>query len=453
MMRPHVVYALLRLKKTWQQDSVSMSFIALLAVTARRNVDRPLRRTPCQCVATFVVLACHSIHETEFHPMTSQLHTFALAGAIATALVACSKPEQQAMPTPEVGVIQAKTQTLPLQIGMVGRLSSFRSADVRARVSGVLQKRLYTEGTDVEEGQALFKIDPAPLNAALSSAQGQLASAQASHANAKVAADRARRLAPQQYVSQSDLDNAEATERTAAAALQQARAAVETARINLGYATVTAPISGRAGKQQVTEGALVGSSDVTLLTTVDQIDPLYVNFAVSSDELTQLRQAQSQGSVQLTADGKSSVEVMLGDGSKYAHGGTLDFSSVTVDPGTGAVTLRALLPNPERALLPGTFVTLQATLGQRSNAILLPQAAIQRDATGAYALVVNKDGKVNRKNVTAEGQQQNQWLITAGLQDGDQVIVDGVQKIKEGAPAKATPWKPVSVQSAAPAQQ
>jgi membrane fusion protein (multidrug efflux system) len=322
---------------------------------------------------------------------------------------------------------------------------------VRARVSGVLLQRVYTEGSDVKEGQAMFRIDPAPLQATLSSAQAQLASAQATYTNAHVAAERARSLAPQKFVSRSDLDSAEAQERSAAAAVQQARAAVTTAKINLGYASVTAPISGRAGKQQVTEGALVGEGSATLLTTIDQIDPLYVNFSMNSQELAQLQAAQSQGNVELSGDGKTTIDVLLGDGSKYAHSGTLDFSSVTVDPSTGTVSLRASLPNPEHALLPGAFVTFQATLGQRNAAFLIPQAGIARDAMGAYAMVVGKDGKVVRKNVTADGQQQGNWVVTSGLQAGDKVIVDGLQKVKEGAPATATPWQPTAPGASKPA--
>ncbi|MBN6148732.1 efflux RND transporter periplasmic adaptor subunit [Xanthomonas sp. AmX2] len=374
--------------------------------------------------------------------MTSPLRSLALACAVLVVLASCKKQEQQAMPPPEVGVLEAKPQSLPLQRELVGRLSAYRSADVRARVAGVLEKRLYTEGTDVKEGQPLFQIDPAPLRASLASAQGQLASAEATYANAKVTASRARSLAPQSYVSKSDLDAAEATERTSAASVQQARAAVETARINLGYATVTAPIAGRAGKQQVTEGALVGQGDTTLLTTIDQLDPLYVNFSMSSDELAQLRQAQAQGNVALNDEGKSTVQVKLGDGSTYAQPGTLDFSDTAVDPSTGSVTLRALLPNPDRVLLPGAFVSFVANLGQRNNAYLIPQEAILRDANGAYALVVGKDGKVARKNVVTVGQQEGKWIITSGLQAGDQIIVSGLQKAKEGAPAKATPWTP-----------
>ena len=383
--------------------------------------------------------------------MTTVLRTLALAGAVALAVAACKKQEMPQMPPPQVGVIDAAPQTLPLQRDMVGRLAPFRSADVRARVSGVLLQRVYTEGSDVKEGQVLFRIDPAPLQATLRSAQAQLASAQASYTNAHVAAERARSLAPQKFVSRSDLDSAEAAERSAAAAVQQARALVTSARIDLGYASVTAPISGRANKQQVTEGALVGEGSATLLTTIDQIDPLYVNFSMNSQELAQLQAAQSQGSVELSGVGKTTIDVLLGDGSKYAHSGTLDFSSVTVDPGTGTVSLRATLPNPEHVLLPGAFVTFQATLGQRNAAFLIPQPAVQRDAMGAYALVVGKDGKVVRKNVTTEGQQQGSWIVTAGLQAGDKVIVDGLQKVKEGEPATATRWQPSAAGASKPA--
>ncbi|MDV3468370.1 efflux RND transporter periplasmic adaptor subunit [Stenotrophomonas sp. C3(2023)] len=376
--------------------------------------------------------------------MIAPLRTLALTCAIAVALAACSKPEQQTPPPPEVGVIEAKPQTLPLQRELVGRLSPYRSADVRARVPGVLLKRVYQEGSEVKQGQVLFLIDPAPLQASLNASEAQLASARASYANAKVAADRARSLAPQAYVSKADLDAAEAAERTAQAAVRQAEASVSSSRISLGYAQVTAPISGVAGKQQVTEGALVGQGDVTLLTTVDQLDPLYVNFSLSVDELSQLRAAQAKGSLALSGDGKASVQVQLADGSSYGQSGTLDFSSTTVDPATGAVSLRAVLPNPDRILLPGAFVSFQATLGERNNAYLVPQQALQRDATGGYLMVVGGDGNVVRRNVTTEGTQGGNWLVTGGLQAGDKVIVAGVQKVKEGAPASAKPWTPGS---------
>jgi len=371
------------------------------------------------------------------------LRTFGVACAITVALSACSKPEQQqAPPPPEVSVLEMKPQTLPLERDLVGRLSAYRSADVRARVDGVVLKRLYTEGANVKQGQPLFQIDPSQLKATLLQAQGQLAAAEATYANAKITASRARSLAAQQYVSRADIDAAEANERSSRASVQQARGAVESARIQRDFATVTSPITGRAGIQRVTEGALVGAGEATLLTTVDQIDPLYVNFAMSSDELAALRQAQRSGNVQLSANGTSTINVKLGNGMQYPHPGTLDVSAVTVDPSTGTVSLRATLPNPEQSLLPGAFVTFKASLGQRNNAYLLPQQAVQRDATGPYALLLGKDGKVTRKNLTTDGQQKGQWVITGGVGPGDQVIVDGVQKAKEGQPAKGVPWSP-----------
>ena len=339
-----------------------------------------------------------------------------------------------AMPPPEVGVVTLQPAAVPLVKELVGRLSAYRSADVRARVPGVLQRRVYEEGSDVAKGQVLFIIDPAPLQAALGQAEAAQAQAQANYANAKAAADRARTLAPQKFISQADLDNALAAERSAAAALQAGKAAVATARINLGYATVRAPISGRAGKQQVTEGALVGQGDATLLTTVDQIDQMYVDFSLGVDELAQVRAASDGGTRQ--------VQVLLPDGSVYRQPGTLDFSADVVDPATGAVALRARVPNPEHTLLPGTFVTVRATLGEQRAAFRVPQTAVQRDVQGPYVMVVGADGKVARKNVTTERQDQADWIVSKGLAPGDKVVVSGLQRVQPGAPAKAVPWTP-----------
>jgi membrane fusion protein (multidrug efflux system) len=373
------------------------------------------------------------------------------------ALVGCGKGAGQPpqAPTPQVGVVQARPQAVPLTKDLVGRLSAYRSADVRARVSGVLVKRAYQEGTDVKQGQLLFQIDPAPYRAALNAALATLAQDQASYANYHATAARYRSLRPQGYVSQQDLDNAEANERTAAAAVKQAQANVESARINLGYTSVTSPIDGRAGQQQVTEGALVGTSTAdagassTLLTTVDQLDPLYVNFTMSAADMEMMRHAQTTGSVVLSDPNKTTVQITLPDGSKYDQDGTLDFSDTTVNPTTGAINLRALVPNPQRRLLPGMYVTLTANLGQRNNVFLIPQQGILRDVTGAYALVVGQDGKVQRKGVTADTTSGTDWVVTGGLATGDQVIVSGVQAVQPGAPAKATPWQP----DAAPSPQ
>lgn len=371
------------------------------------------------------------------------------------ALTACGKGKEQGppqMPPPEVGVIRIQPQSSPLTKDLVGRLSPYRSADVRARVAGVLLKRTYTEGTDVKQGQLLFQIDPAPLKAALSAAEASLAQAQATYTNARINAQRARELAPKGYISKSDLDNAQASERSAAAAVQAARANVQTARISLGYASVTSPIDGRAGQQQVTEGALVGNGgDATLLTTVDQIDPLYVNFTMSVADMEQMRRAQSSGSVTLAEPNKASVQIALPDGSAYTEAGTLDFSSTTVDPATGAVNLRAQIPNPKHSLLPGMYVTLKAQLGEQHKVFLVPQEAVLRDTVGAYVFTVGKDGKVARRDVATSAASDGNWVVTAGLAAGEQVIVSGVQNVKEGAPAKASPWQPHAAGNRGPA--
>ena len=371
--------------------------------------------------------------------MTLSLRALAIAGFTVVALAACGKDQGAGpggpggqMPPPEVGVVTMQATHVPLQQQLVGRLAAFRSADVRARVPGVLQRRVYEEGSDVREGQVLFLIDPAQLQAALGQSEASLAQAQATYANAKSAADRARQLLPQKFISRSDYDNAIAAERSAGAAVQQAKAGVETSRINRGYATVRAPISGRAGKQQVTEGALVGQGDATLLTTVDQIDPLYVDFSMSVEQLAQVRRLDD-------GSGQREVQVLLPDGSVYAHPGTLDFSGDIVDPATGAVALRARVPNPERQLLPGTFVSVKATLGEQQAAYRVPQVALQRDAQGAYVLVVGKDGKVARKDVTTSGLDGADWIVSSGLANGDQVIVSGLQRAQPGQPAKAAP--------------
>jgi len=356
------------------------------------------------------------------------------------ALTACGGKEQaQTPPPPEVGVIEARPQTVPLTRDLVGRLTPYRSADVRARVAGVLQRRAYQEGSDVREGQVLFEIDPAPLQAALGVARGQLAQAEASYANARATAERARRLAPERFVSQSDLDNAVAAERSAAAAVEAARAGVRSAQINLDFATVASPIAGRAGKQQVTEGALVGQGEATLLTTVDQLDPLYANFSINSSELSQLRAAAN---VSLAGTGNTPVEVLLPGGKVHAEPGMLDFADTTVDPATGAVSMRALVPNPDKALFPGSFVTLKAKLGELHGAFLVPQEAVLRDANGAYVRIVDAEGKVERRNVATGAVQDGQWIVTSGLAAGDKVIVSGLQKVQDGAPATAIPWQP-----------
>jgi membrane fusion protein (multidrug efflux system) len=368
-------------------------------------------------------------------------------------LAACSKgaPPQQQAPPAEVGVVEAKAQAIPLTRDLVGRLSATRTADVRARVAGVLQKRVYTEGTDVKEGQLLFQIDPAPLKAALNAQLANLAAAEATARNNHVAAERARSVASKGLLSKTDQDNAEAAERTSAAAVKQAQANVDSAKINLSYASVIAPISGRAGQQQVTEGALVGQSDATLLTSIWQIDPIYVNFTEAVGELDQLQRAQASGDVSLETQNRAKVELVSANGTPYGAPGTLDFSDVTVDASTGAVSLRGIVPNADHKLLPGMYVNVRVTLGELKRAYLINQAAVQRDAGGAYLYVVGGDGKVAQKKVKADALRGDSWLVSDGLVDGDQVIVSGVQQVHAGAAAKAKPWTPNQPPAAAPA--
>jgi len=359
------------------------------------------------------------------------------------ALAACGKDKPQtppAMPPPEVGVIQVHPQNVPLTKDLVGRLAAYRSADVRARVPGVLLKRTYEEGTDVKQGQLLFQIDPAPLKAALGASSGALAQAQAAYTNAKTFAQRARELAPKGFISKVDLDNALAAERSAAAAVQAASANTQSARINLGYANVTAPIAGRAGKQQVTEGALVGNGEATLLTTVEQIDPLYVNFTMSVAAMEQMRSAQRSGDLTLAKPDQATVRITLPDGSTYGQPGVLDFSDTSVNPATGAVDLRATIPNPQHQLLPGMYVTLTATLGEHNKVFVVPQQAVLRDTVGAYVMAIGADGKVERKDVTTAETRGGDWVISSGLKSGDTLVVSGIQNVKAGSPAKASPW-------------
>lgn len=390
------------------------------------------------------------------------LRTSLMALGLTAALAACHKQEApQQPPPPEVGVITAQPQDVPLVQDQVGRVSSFRTADVRARVPGILLKRLYDEGTDVKAGQKLFQIDPQPLKAELDSQLALLASARATAANSKATADRNRGLIGKNYVSRQDLDTAEATERTSNASVKQAEANVQSARINLGFTDVVSPIDGRAGRQQVTEGALVGQSDTTLLTQVDEIDKVYVNFNMSVGDLDTMRSAAAKGDVTLSDTNQSTVRIQLPDGSDFGEQGAMDFSSATVNPQTGTVDLRALVTNTGTRLLPGQFVTVKANLGSLHNVYLVPQAGVLRDANSAYVMVVDKatvkdatgkeqtiDSAAVRRPVQTDRISGSNWIVTGGLKPGDKIIVQGVPKAKENSPVKASPAQ----QAAAPAQ-
>jgi membrane fusion protein (multidrug efflux system) len=391
---------------------------------------------------------------------TRTLRSFFLATFAGALVAACGKggapQQQQQMPPAEVGVLVAKAQAVPITRDLVGRISATRVADVRARVPGVLQKRVYTEGANVKEGELLFRIDPAPLQAALNVELANLAAAQATHTNNQKKAERAHAIVDKGLMSMTDYDNALADERTAAAAMKQAQARVDTAKINLGYANVTAPIAGRASQQKVTEGALVGQGEATLLTTVEQIDPVYVNFSQAVGELDLLKRAVASGLVELNAPGKAKVELLRPNGEPYNTVGTLDFSDAAVDAATGAVNLRGIAPNPEHALLPGMFVNVRVTVGELKHAWLVPQVAVQRDQKGAYVYVLGGDGKIAQKYIESYTTQGADWIVYDGLADGDQIVTSGVMKVHPGAPAKVAPPtgapQPGAQQPSAPAK-
>lgn len=343
------------------------------------------------------------------------------------------------MPPLPVGIVVAQPQTVPLTREFVGRLSATRSADVRARVAGVLQRRLYKEGTEVKAGQPLFQIDPTPLQAELDGAQAALARAEAEATNARIVAERARKLITEKLISQAALDEAEAAERSTAAQMKQAQADVQSARIRVGYANVTAPIAGRAGQQQVTEGALVGQDDATLLTTIEQIDPIYVNFDQPAAVLEQLMRAQSTGDITTIAPKQAQVEVLLSDGTPYPETGTVDFSGTTVDPSTGTVAFRGLIPNPKRRLLPGMFVKVRLTLGQHNDIYLVPQAAVLRDSAGPYVWIVGAGDRGVQKRIKTEAMHGGDWIVSEGIAKDDGIIVEGVGSMRPDIPVKPTP--------------
>lgn len=346
-----------------------------------------------------------------------------------------NKDSQQAgqQQAPEVGITTLKSAPLKITTDLPGRTSSFRIAEVRPQVSGIILKRNFVEGSDIKAGESLYQIDPATYQAAYDSAKGDLAQAQA---NAQIAALTVKRYKPllgTKYISQQDYDTAAATQSQTAAAVQAAQAAVESARINLAYTKVTSPISGRIGKSSVTEGALVQNAQTTALATVQQLDPIYVDVTQSSEDFIRLREELNSGQLQQT-NGKAEVKLLTQDGKEYSQSGTLEFSDVTVDETTGSITLRAVFPNPDHNLLPGMFVRARLDEGTNPNALLVPQQGITRTPTGqATAMVVGADNKVEVRNVTADQAFGDKWLVTSGLKDGDRVITTGLQRVKPGA--------------------
>lgn len=345
------------------------------------------------------------------------------------------------MPPTEVGVVTVTTGDVGLITELPGRLEASRVAQVRARAAGILQKRLFREGSDVKAGQGLFEIDASPYQAVLASAQAAQAKAEANLMQASAQAERFKPLIEAKAISEQEFVSAQAAQTQAQADVAIGKAAVQTARINLDYTAITAPIAGRIGRALVTEGALVGQGEATPLALIQQIDPLYINFTQSAAEVMNLRRAMESGQLKRAGSQAASVRVLLEDGSEYAHPGKLLFSDLTVDASSGQITLRAELPNPTGTLLPGLFVRVRLEQAQASNAIRLPQQALTRSPQGDSVMVVGPDGKVTPRAVRVGAQQNSQWVILDGLKTGEQVMVDGFQKLRPGASVKAVPWQ------------
>lgn len=351
---------------------------------------------------------------------------------------ACGKKESAPPPqTPEVGVVTVQPQAVPIYTELPGRTSAFLVAQVRARVDGIVLRREFVEGSDVKAGQRLYKIDPAPYLAQLNSAKATLAKAQANLVTQNALVARYKVLVAANAVSKQDYDNAVATQGQAAADVAAGKAAVETAQINLGYTDVVSPISGRVGISQVTPGAYVQASQATLMSTVQQLDPVYVDLTQSSLEGLKLRQDVQSGRLKTSGPGAAKVSLILEDGKTYPVPGKLQFSDVTVDQTTGSVTIRAVFPNPNRVLLPGMFVRARIEEGVNENAFLVPQIGVTHDQKGqAIAMVVNASNKVEPRPLKTTGMNGQNWIVEGGLNAGDRVIVQGGDKARPGTTVK-----------------
>ncbi len=373
----------------------------------------------------------------------SRFTRLTLTIAILAAFAGCGKkPNAQAggPPPAEVGIVTITPERISVSNELPGRVEATRIAQVRARVAGIILKRNFREGSDVKAGEVLFHIDPAPFKAAYDSAQASLERAQANLTQASLKAQRYKPLVAANAVSKQEFDDAIAAEKQAKADVAAALASRQTASLNLGYATVTSPISGRIGRALVTEGALVGQGDATLLATVQQLDPIYVNLSQSSTDLLKLRQAMAAGQLQNVGDSQAKVTLITDDGHPYPQSGKLLFSDISVDETTGSVSIRAEFPNPNRTLLPGMYVRAELEQAVDNKAIMVPQQAVMRDAGGSSVLVVGADNKVAVQPVQTGAAKDNNWIITDGLKAGDRVIAEGLQKTKPGATVKPVPW-------------
>jgi len=351
-------------------------------------------------------------------------------------LAGCAAPEAPTRPPPEVEVVTVKAGPIDNIITLPGRVQAVRTADVRARVTGIVARRLYEEGSEVRAGQPLFAIDPRELQANLSSVKAQLQRAEASARNARQDVDRYRPLLTDQAISKQEYDAAVARLGTAEADVLQARAQLESARLNLGYATVTAPISGRARRAEVTEGALVSAAEGTLLTVIEQLNPVYVNFSQSSSEVIAVRRDIATGALKMPSIGHTRVELELEDGSMFAQSGVLNFLDLSFDEATGVSALRAEFPNPGQVLLPGQFVRARVLSGVREGVMLVPQRAVTVGPKGGTVMVVGAKGFAEVRPVRLGDLRGPDWMVLSGLNSGDQVIVNGLQKVQPGKPVR-----------------
>ncbi|WP_258240387.1 efflux RND transporter periplasmic adaptor subunit [Pseudidiomarina homiensis] len=345
--------------------------------------------------------------------------------------------QQQAQQQQTVGVVTIQPENVELQVTLPGRATAFRTAEVRPQVGGILEQKFFTEGSTVEAGQSLYQIDASTYQADLSAAEAAVAQAEATLAASSARFNRLQDLLQQKAVSQQEYDEAEASYLQAKAALKVALAEQERAELNLEYTKVKAPISGRIGRSLLTEGALVSVGQTQALTTIHQLDPIYVDIQQGSEAYLQLQQSIASGRITMAADNQPRVRLFANGSNEVLAEGKLLFNEVTVDPTTSAITLRAQFANPERRILPGMYVTAEVASGSLQDALLVPQTGVSRDPRGrAIAMVVNQEGKVEQRYLELDGTSADAWIVRSGLAAGDQVIVEGLQKIQPGAPVQ-----------------
>ena len=345
-------------------------------------------------------------------------------------------------PMPEVAVMTIQTKPVVTTTELSGRTSANLVAEVRPQVGGIIQKRLFTEGSDVKEGQALFQIDPSLYQVALDNARAALARSEAQLSTIQLREARMKDLLTDKAVSKQDYDDAAAALKQVQADIQYGRATVEAARINLKYTTITAPISGRIGKSNVTAGALVTAHQPLALATIQKLDPMFVDVSQSTADILKLRRQMQEGLLEKNGKNQQEVRLFLDDNSEYPIKGKLQFQDVSVDPTTGSVILRMVFPNPKGVLMPGMFVRAIIQEGIHKNAILVPQQAVSRDPKGnPQLLIVDKDGNVQQKQLALDRAIADEWLVSSGLEQGDQVIIEGISKVKPGIPVKVVPFE------------